>query len=374
MKNENLENDLVKALREGTSLDANENVCTVDEFNNPTPTGHTRSLMRLNRMWHRATYIVIRHIDPKTKNVVDAVSDIDGDIEEEEEFLLVQRRSNIKDYCPGLLDPAPGGVVGFGESYLLNSTREMMEEMNIDVTSNKNEIKHLFTFPYEDKKVRVWGGMFEVTHREPFNNIKLQPEEVSEVLLLPIKNIRKMAAENSYQWLPDGLHALKLYLQYRRDKYLKRKMLRGYCNGDLDRYKLRPKPEAIFFDCDDCLYFDGWQLASKLTHKIEEWCVSKKNLPAGEAYQLYKKHGTALKGLLAENHMEEKEIDQYLRYVHDIPIDDHLSIDNELREMILNIDPSIPKYVFTASVRAHAERCLRALGIGDLFVDIIDGK
>ena len=42
--------------------------------------------------------------------------------------------------------------------------------------------------------------------------------------------------------------------------------------------------------------------------------------------------------------------------------------------MLLKIDPSIPKYIFTASVRDHAERCLRALGIEDLFVDIIDGR
>jgi putative hydrolase of the HAD superfamily/pyrimidine and pyridine-specific 5'-nucleotidase len=38
------------------------------------------------------------------------------------------------------------------------------------------------------------------------------------------------------------------------------------------------------------------------------------------------------------------------------------------------MDPSIPKYIFTASVRHHAERCLKALGIDDLFVDIIDVK
>ena len=68
------------------------------------------------------------------------------------------------------------------------------------------------------------------------------------------------------------------------------------------------------------------------------------------------------------------EIDEYLADVHDIPISEHLSIDNELRNMLLKIDPSIPKYIFTASVRDHAERCLRALGIEDLFVDIIDGR
>jgi len=360
--------DLVEALKNGTTLNATENVCTVDENNIPTPTGHARSAMRLNKMWHRATYIIIRHIDPKDEH---AAND-----DEDNTFLLVQRRSNIKDYCPGKLDPTPGGVVGFNEPYALNATREMMEEMNIDVNGGQNEMRKLFTFPYQDAKVRVWGGMFEVIYRGSLSDIKMQPEEVSEVLRLSIKDIRKMAIEDPDDWMPDGLHAVNLYLQHRRDLTLKRRLLKGYSNGDLDRYALRPKPEVIFFDCDDCLYFDGWQLASRLTANIEEWCTSKKNLPAGVAYELYKKHGTALRGLLAEGHMDdcEKEIDEYLKDVHDLPIHEHLQIDNELRDMILKIDPSIPKYIFTASVREHAERCLRALGIEDLFVDIIDVK
>lgn len=251
-----------------------------------------------------------------------------------------------------------------------------MEEMNIDLEDGVNEIRKICNFPYQDSNVKVWGGMFEVTFRGKLSDIKMQPEEVAEVLRLSIKDIRKMALEDPNDWMPDGLYAVKLYLQFTRDQSLNRRLLKGYSNGDLEQYKLRPNPEVIFFDCDDCLYFDGWQLANQLTAKIEEWCTTKKNLPAGEAYALYKKHGTALKGLLADGHMEscEEEIDAYLADVHDIPIHDHLTIDNDLRDIILKIDPAIPKYIFTASVRAHAERCLRALGIEDLFVDIIDGE
>jgi putative hydrolase of the HAD superfamily/pyrimidine and pyridine-specific 5'-nucleotidase len=112
-----------------------------------------------------------------------------------------------------------------------------------------------------------------------------------------------------------------------------------------------------------------------LTKKIDEWCVNR-GLKEGEAYELYKQHGTALRGLLAEGHIEECEsaIDSFLKDVHDIPVHESLGKDNELRELLKRIDPSIPKYIFTASVRHHAERCLKALGIEDLFVDIIDVK
>ena len=357
---------LRQALKEGKTLNATENVCTVDGHNTPSENGHSRAEMRLERLWHRATYIIIRHIDENAA-------------EGEETYLLVQRRSNIKDYCPGKLDPTPGGVVGFGESYKINAERELMEEMNIDISADntsQNSMKKLFTFPYEDDVVRVWGCLFEATYRGSLLDIKMQPEEVSEVLRLSISDIERMAHEMHDDWMPDGLYAIQLYLQRRLDEKIGRRLLHGYSSGDLDRYALRPKPKAILFDCDDCLYFDGWKVANLLTAKIEEWCTREKQLAEGEAYQLYKKHGTALKGLLAEGHMEhsEDDIDEYLRAVHDLPISDLIPKDEELRKMIERIDPSIPKYIFTASVRHHAERCLEALGIDDLFEDIIDVK
>ena len=122
-------------------------------------------------------------------------------------------------------------------------------------------------------------------------------------------------------------------------------------------------------------YFDGWVLANKLTSKINEWCVNH-GLKHGQAYELYKQYGTALRGLLAEGYLDDTEeaTDGFLRDVHDIPIFDHLKRDDELRKVLSSIDPRIPKYIFTASVREHAERCLKALGIDDLFVDIIDCK
>lgn len=160
--------------------------------------------------------------------------------------------------------------------------------------------------------------------------------------------------------MPDSLHALKLYFQRKADTKVKKRLLKGYSSGDLNSYTLRPKPKVIFFDCDDCLYFDGWVVANQLTAKIDDWCTSKKSLPEGKVYELYKQHGTALRGLLAEGYIanEQKAIDEYLWDVHDVPVHKHLSKDETLRDMILSIDPSIPKYIFTASVRHHAERCL----------------
>jgi pyrimidine 5'-nucleotidase len=337
-------------------------------------------------LWHRATYIIVRH---ETNGHDDNHHHGDDD----NTYLLVQRRSNIKDYCPGKLDPTPGGVVGHNEAYDENAIREIEEEMNIRVeqiapngnsdptvpsskNTNANTLQPLFTFPYQDDKVNVWGKLYELVYKGSLSDIIIQPEEVSEIKRLSLSQIHDMIHSNPTDWMPDSLHALKLYLQRKSDMKVKRRLLKEYSSGDLDSYTLRPKPKVIFFDCDDCLYFDNWTVANQLTAKIEHWCTTKKQLPPGKAYELYKTHGTALRGLLAEGLMEDEEeiIDEYLKDVHDVPIHHHLSKDEELREMILRIDPTIPKFIFTASVRHHAERCLVALGIDDLFIDIIDVK
>ena len=75
-------------------------VDVVDE-NNDVIGQATREQMRAENLRHRATYIVVH----------DGMGKI-----------LVQRRTEHKDYCPGLLDATAGGVVQQGE-LMLDSAR-----------------------------------------------------------------------------------------------------------------------------------------------------------------------------------------------------------------------------------------------------------
>jgi pyrimidine 5'-nucleotidase len=373
-KPSSLDDKLRKSLEDGTSLNATELICSVTPENVPLADGSLRADMRLHNLWHRATYVLVKHDPPHLYKDP-------GPADFSNTYVLVQKRSLIKDYCPGFLDPTPGGVVGHLETYEENAVREIKEEMGFDVatatatTNGHGTLQQLFTFPYQDDVVRVWGDFYECTYHGMLKDLVMQEEEVEEVIRMSLQELKDMIEEHPENFMPDACHAMRLYFQRKEDLVVKRKLLKGYSSGNLEAYGLRPKPKVVFFDCDDCLYFDGWKVANQLTAKIDEWCVNH-GLQPGQAYELYKQYGTALRGLLAEGYLEENEeaIDGFLRDVHDIPIHDLLSRDEELRAMLLAMDPSIPKYIFTASVSHHAIRCIQTLGIEDLFVDVIDCK
>ena len=76
-----------------------------------------RSVMRQQRLLHRATYVVIENALGQ---------------------LYVQRRTATKDYCPSMLDACCGGVVSKGEEIQASAYRELAEEM-VNVKFNYKE-------------------------------------------------------------------------------------------------------------------------------------------------------------------------------------------------------------------------------------------
>ena len=124
---------------------AEEVIEIVDENNNVLEP-KTRAEMRAARLIHRATYALVR---------------TSGN------YFYVQKRSMLKDYCPGYLDPTPGGVMAAGETYEVTNIREVEEEMGI----RNVEMQNLFTFFYEDERLRCWGDAWECEYDGP---IKMQ--------------------------------------------------------------------------------------------------------------------------------------------------------------------------------------------------------
>lgn len=142
-----------------------------------------RSRMRREHLRHRASYIVIL---------------------DEEARLYVQRRTQSKDYCPGMLDACCGGVVQAGEAYLPSAYRELAEEMGIRGVSLIEHGLHRLG----DDDCPVWGGLYSCHYMGP---LQLQAEEVEYVLRLSAEEILARADE----FTPDSLQALRIWLALR---------------------------------------------------------------------------------------------------------------------------------------------------------------
>ena len=70
---------------------------------------------------------------------------------------IVSKRSKEKDYCPGFIDLAAGGIVGMNDlDPDQNAKRELEEELGI--TSPDPE--YIFKFKYSDENTNVWSYVY----------------------------------------------------------------------------------------------------------------------------------------------------------------------------------------------------------------------
>lgn len=166
-----------------STLSAAEMVEIVDENNVPT-TPQMRFIMRRDKLTHRATYAFVR----SSSN-----------------HFFVQKRSDLKDYCPNFFDPCPGGVVAAGESYEETNAREVAEEMGI----NDCVWQHLFTFYYEDHRIKCFGDAWETVYDGP---IKVQKEEVQAVEMMSMNEILDQA-DSGENFTPDSIFACREYVR-----------------------------------------------------------------------------------------------------------------------------------------------------------------
>jgi putative hydrolase of the HAD superfamily len=81
----------------------------------------------------------------------------------------------------------------------------------------------------------------------------------------------------------------------------------------------------------------------------------------------FQTYGTTLRGLQRHHHVDA---DDYLAYVHDLPLSEYIQPDPELRNLLLSLPQ--PRWIFTNADAAHAGRVLSVLGMSDCFTGIID--
>lgn len=98
----------------------------------------------------------------------------------------------------------------------------------------------------------------------------------------------------------------------------------------------------------------------------EEIGLPQEEIPATRD-RYWKTYGTTLEGLRIHHNVDP---DEYLEYVHNIPLENYLSQDPELNILLSDLPQDL--WVFTNADRRHAEAVLKVLGIQERFTGIID--
>jgi len=128
---------------------------------------------------------------------------------------------------------------------------------------------------------------------------------------------------------------------------------------------------TLFFDLDDTLYPSSTGLWKAIRERMNLYMLERMGIPENEVpilrEQYFKMYGTTLRGLQARHSVD---VEDYLAFVHDLPLQDYLKPNPTQREIIASL--SSRKLIFTNADIPHAQRVLAALQLDDLFNDIVD--
>jgi len=131
------------------------------------------------------------------------------------------------------------------------------------------------------------------------------------------------------------------------------------------------KPDTLIFDLDDTLYPPDLGVWEHIGDRIELYLHTVFDIPIGQVTTvrkaLFHEYGTTLRGLQILYNVDPHD---YLKFVHDIPIQQYLQPAPQLRAAL----EAVPhrKVIFTNADFSHAQRVIRALGLDGLFDKVID--
>ncbi len=129
--------------------------------------------------------------------------------------------------------------------------------------------------------------------------------------------------------------------------------------------------EYILFDLDNTLYPRSCGLFDHIDHLINCYLEDVVKIAADEvdsrrrAY--LKAYGTTLNGLIVHHQVDPHD---YLRFVHDVPLDNYLIPDSNLKMMLSELPEK--KYIFSNASNEHCQKVLEFLGLQNCFTAIYD--
>jgi 8-oxo-dGTP pyrophosphatase MutT (NUDIX family) len=135
-----------------------------------------RERMRAENLWHGC--------------VLTIVFSLDG------ERVYIHRRTDTKDFFPGLYDYAAGGVIDAGETPDVAAARELREELGVVAP-----LTPLFQTTYVDELTRYHAWVYETRTDGPFTH---QPEEVAWGDWMDADELRARIEDLDWPLVPDG--------------------------------------------------------------------------------------------------------------------------------------------------------------------------
>lgn len=129
--------------------------------------------------------------------------------------------------------------------------------------------------------------------------------------------------------------------------------------------------KTVLFDLDGTLYTNSTGLWQQIKERITCYLTERMGFTLEEQEHIrdhyLKLYGTTLRGL-QENY--EVDTDDYLSFVHDVPLEEYIKPDPKLRSLLL--DMKCQKWIFSNADINHIMKVSHVLGIQDCFDGIID--
>ena len=114
--------------------------------------------------------------------------------------IFLQKRSLLKDMCPGLWDSSCSGHVDSGEDYDTAAPRELGEELGIKLSVL---IKRWFYLEACDQTGREFVWVYVLKHEGPF---VLHPEEIETGRWYSTAELNQRIVQNEAEFSPAFLH------------------------------------------------------------------------------------------------------------------------------------------------------------------------
>ncbi|MBI5223839.1 NUDIX domain-containing protein [Candidatus Micrarchaeota archaeon] len=149
----------------------------------------TRKEMRAGNLLHRTSFILV----------------FNSALE-----LFVTKRSSYKDYAPGRLEIAQGGVAAKGESYFQNAQRELSEELGI-----KPKLRFLFDLKYLGSQTNYLAKVYICKWD---GTMLLQETEIESGTFVSLVDLKPLIKTQPDRFTPDTPLIFKSYLDFSGSK------------------------------------------------------------------------------------------------------------------------------------------------------------